>query len=348
MMSPFANQKPNEDLFYSGQGYSDRICIIQIRCSKCQREHIQDGQGMLLHDNSMVKCKGCGHRFRIKSNIKNKYELQDIKHIARTIGVCISKGGVGKTTTAVNLSAGLARAGFKVLLIDTDTQGQDSYALGIKQPKMGLREFLIDKPSIKEASVMARENLWLLAGGKSLAGVKRLIDQQIFGGEKFLAKALMPLENSFDYIIIDTSPGWDPIAINVLFYVKEVLSPISLNVMSMHGLIEFLKSLFSIKKYRKDISLKYILPTFSDHNVSSQKKILNKLKQLYGEILCNPVRYDPILAKSPAFGQTIFEYAPGSGGAIDYKKLIHKVTGDNEFKRNGNKIHEIRFDSINS
>ena len=82
--------------------------------------------------------------------------------------------------------------------------------------------------------------------------------------------------------------------------------------------------------------------------MSSQKKILNKLKQLYGEILCNPVRYDPILAKSPAFGQTIFEYAPGSGGAIDYKKLIHKVTGDNEFKRIGNKIHETSFDSINS
>jgi chromosome partitioning protein len=341
MMGPFANQKLNEDLSYSGKGYSDRICFIQIRCSKCHREHIQDGQGMLLHDNSMARCKGCGHTFRIKSNIRNKFELQDIKHIARTIGVCISKGGVGKTTTAVNLSAGLARAGFKVLLIDTDTQGQDSYALGIEQPKMGLREFLIDKSSINEASVMARENLWLLAGGKSLAGVKRLIDQQIFGGEMFLAKALMPLENSFDYIIIDTSPGWDPIAINILFYVKEVLSPISLNVMSVHGFIGFLKSLSSIKKYRKDISLKYILPTFSDNNVSSQKKILNKLKQLYGERLCNPVRNDPILAKSPAYGQTIFEYAPGSDGAIDYNELIHRVASDNEFKKMAASRHFI-------
>ena len=339
MMGPFANQKLNEDLSYSVKGYSDRICFIQIRCPKCHREHIQDGKRMPLHDNSVARCKGCGHTFKINSHIRNKYELQDIKHIARTIGVCISKGGVGKTTTAVNLSAGLAREGSKVLLIDTDTQGQDSYALGIEQPKMGLREFLIDKSSINEASVMARENLWLLAGGKSLAGIKRLINQQIFGGEMFFAKALMPLENSFDYIIIDTSPGWDPIAINVLFYVKEVLSPISLNVMSVHGFIGFLKGLSSIKKYRKDISLKYILPTFSDNNVLSQKKILNKLKQLYGEKLCNPIRYDPIIAKSPADGQTIFEYAPGSGSAIDYKKLLHKVTDDNELRRMAESRH---------
>ena len=335
MINRFANQKPNKDPAYSGKGYADLISIVQVQCPNCNREHILEGQSILLQDNSVSICKGCGHRYLIRSHIKNKFELSDIKHITRSIGVCISKGGVGKTTTAVNLSAGLARAGYKVLLIDTDTQGQDSYALGIKQPKMGLSEFLRDKPSIKEASIMARENLWLLSGGKSLSSIKRMIDQKDYGGEMVLSEALMPLENNFDYIVIDTSPGWDPIAINVLFYVNEVLTPISLHAMSLQGLMEFLKSLSSIQKYRKDVSLRYVLPTVFDNNVYSQIKMLKKLKQLYGEILCPPVRYDPCLAISPAFGKTIFEYAPKSASAIDYKKLIQKVTADNGFQKFG-------------
>lgn len=347
-MNQFENQKPNEDLSYLDKGHAGGISMIQVFCPKCNREDIIDGHGWLLKNNSTVRCKGCHHRFKIKSQARNKFEIHDVKHIARTIGVCITKGGVGKTTTAVNLSAGLAKAGFKVLLIDTDTQGQDSYALGIKKPKMGLREFLVDNLPINDASVIARENLRLLAGGRSLASVKRLIDQKNFGGEMLLSEALVPLENSFDYIIIDTSPGWDPIAINVLFFVKEILSPISLNAMSVHGLMEFLKNLNSIQRYRNDISLKYVLPTFSNDNVFSQRKILNKLKQLYGKALCNPIRYDPIIAKSPSFGQTAFEFAPKSVSAADYKNLINRVTADNGSSSNINQIKEISFGSTSS
>src|SRR5262249_25570178 len=126
----------------------------------------------------------------------------------RKIAVFLSKGGVGKTTTAVHLAVGLARDGARVLLIDTDTQGQVGVLLAAK-PASGLAEVVAGglKPELAIASV--REHLWLLAGGQGLAGVKRLIARKDPQGEFTLAETLAPLENWFDYVILDTSPGWD-------------------------------------------------------------------------------------------------------------------------------------------
>lgn len=141
----------------------------------------------------------------------------------RKIAVFLTKGGVGKTTTAVNTAAGLARLGAKVLLIDTDTQGHVSMALGL-QPSVGLAQVLSGEFPVSEAIIEARERLWLLAGGSELAGAKRLIARKDFGGEHTLREIMTPLENTYEYVIIDTAPGWDPVNVNVLFYVDEILT----------------------------------------------------------------------------------------------------------------------------
>jgi len=210
--------------------------VITIICPKCKKKHNIDKNRIPRNEKIIARCKACTHRFPIqftdKVHEKIKKPMPKGNRAARSISVSISKGGVTKTTTAVNLSAGLALAGYKVLLVDTDTQGQDSYMLGINA-KAGLTELLTNELSPEEAIVEARKNLWLLAGGKSLAGIKRLIDRKDFGGEMTLADALTPLETQYDYIIIDTSPGWDPLTVNVLFYVKEILIPVSLDVMSL-------------------------------------------------------------------------------------------------------------------
>ena len=247
--------------------------------------------------------------------------------VTRRISVSLSKGGVGKTTTSVNLSAGLALAGYKVLLVDTDTQGQSAYNLG-KKPGAGLTELLTGELSAEEAITEARKNLCLLAGGRALAGVKRIIDKKSFGAEWTLSEALNKVDHEYDFVIIDTSPGWDQLTINVLFYATEILVPVALEVMSLQGLSEFMKSLSSIHKYRQDIALKYVLPTFMDTRVKHPQEIFKKLKQLYSEFICKPIRYNENFSEAPSYGKTIFEFAPGCNGALDYKELIRKVTQD--------------------
>ncbi|MDF1615048.1 AAA family ATPase [Desulfurivibrio dismutans] len=306
-------------------------------CPHCKQQYNIE-EGKIPPNVKNVKCKNCGQQFPLQRTPAASPQSSPSPLVTpgsqpvRRIGVCISKGGVGKTTTSVNLAAGLAYAGYRVLLVDTDTQGQDSFVLGVR-PKGGLTELVTEELTPEEAIFKARERLWLLAGGKSLAGLKRLIDRKDFGGELTIAETLKKLESQFDYIVVDTSPGWDPLTVNVLFYVNEVLTPVSLEIMTLQGLVEFLKSLSAIQKHRKDVALKYILPTFHDQRVKKCNNILEKIQELYGHMLCKPIRHNVHLSESPSAGQTIFEFAPGSTGAEDYRELVRKVANNDKLFR---------------
>lgn len=338
-----------------------------ITCPKCGKKHkvkLEDlQQNKSLGKKIAARCKSCSHKFPVKIDellksdgektadktdkpgkseklkkapepeakpgIKAEPEENSPKSGPgiRKICVTLSKGGVGKTTTSVNLSSALALAGHKVLLVDTDTQGQSAYNLG-KKPRAGLTELLTGELAPEECIIRARKNLWLLAGGKSLAGVKRIIDKKTFGAEFTLAEAMKDIEDRYDYIIIDTAPGWDQLIVNVLFYCTEVLVPVALEVMPLQGLSEFMKSLGSIQKYRKEVALKYIVPTFMDTRVKGPENILTQLEKLYAEYICTPVRYCESLSEAPSYGKSIFEFAPGCTAASDYRELAKKVEAD--------------------
>ena len=246
----------------------------------------------------------------------------------RKIAVCLSKGGVGKTTTAINLAHGLSMSGENVLLIDCDTQGQAAKALGVN-PELGLAELLTENAKPEEALYEARERLWLLAGGRTLAGAKREIDRRPFGGEMALSEAMEPFEGKFDFVIIDTAPSLDILSINVLFYSKEVLTPVSPDILTLHGVIDFLQqSVMGVQKYHKDLIVKYIVPTFYDLRVKKSQEILEQLKKYFPEQLCEPIKYNVRLSEAPGFGQTIFEFDPKSTGAKSYQSLTEKVRND--------------------
>jgi chromosome partitioning protein len=245
----------------------------------------------------------------------------------RKIAVALSKGGVGKTTTAINLAAGLALSGQQVLLIDLDTQGQAAKALGLR-PAHGLAEMIMESLAPEQVLAQAREGVWLLAGGRTLAGLKRVIARKDFGGEQTLAEALTSLEGRFDQVLVDTAPAWDTLMVNALFYAEEVLIPVSLEVMALQGLIEFVRLLEPIQKYNSSLALRYILPTFMDRRVKKSEEILAQLQGYYGDLVCEPIRYNVRLSEAPGYGQTIYEYAPASAGANDYRQLAERILRD--------------------
>jgi len=245
----------------------------------------------------------------------------------RKIAVALTKGGVGKTTTAVNLAASLAREGRAVLLVDVDTQGQAGRALGV-QPDDGLAALMMAEMSPEEALTEARPNLWLLSGGGGLAGVKRMIARKDFGGERTLAEAMLPLAGRFDYVILDTAPGWDTLAVNALFYADEILSPVSMEILTLQGLQAFLQNVRAIQTYHSDLRLRYVLPTFYDRRVKKSSEIIEQLKTYFPDEICHPIRYSVRLSEAPGYGQTIFEYAPKSTGVADYTLLARRLIED--------------------
>lgn len=224
----------------------------------------------------------------------------------RKIAIALSKGGVGRTTTAVNLADCLAREGHTVLLIDTDTQAQCSRLLGVEPGAVGLAELLEDVP-VSPMSI--RENLWFLPGSQGLAQAKRLIAREDVRSEEVLSEKLKQFDGKYDFVILDTSPGWDSLSVNVLFYADEVLCPVSMEVLAVDGFLTFLRNIELIRKY-KDVAVGYILPTFIDGRVKKSQEILEQLIVHFGERVCNPIRYSVKLSRAPGYGETIFDYSP--------------------------------------
>ncbi len=238
----------------------------------------------------------------------------------RKIAIANRKGGVGKTTTAVNVAAGLAMAGIRTLLIDTDSQGHCSRSLGADGSR-GLAD-LLEGQEVNPIEV--RSNLYLISGGRELVGSVRLMARENISPERVLSNVLKRYENEYDFVLLDTGPGFTEMSINVLFYADELLIPVSMEFLAMDGLISFLEEIDVIKKH-KAVNIKYVVPTFLDGRVKKTTEIMDQLKDHFKDALSVPIRYSVKLSESPAWGKTIFEYAPRSTVAVDYAKLVKAI-----------------------
>ena len=191
----------------------------------------------------------------------------------RKIAVALPKGGVGKTTTAVNLAHGLALQGQRVLLVDTDTQASATEHLGFDD-RSGTTTFcsfvLDDLVKKREAVTEARENLWLLAGGYSLiklsTHISRLSKKNRF--TKIPAMFDQPaLADNLDFIIFDMAPGWDNISLNVLACADQLLATVQLEELSLKAFPRFAAHVKAAMTYNRNLRFDYILPTFMDGRV---------------------------------------------------------------------------------
>lgn len=252
----------------------------------------------------------------------------------RKLAVAMAKGGVGKTTTAVNLAHGLAMLGLRVLLVDCDTQGQAAKFLGAK-PVYGLYEFITRKDksgqaiSRNSALHQCRQNLWILAGGIRLVELKNWLGEQPRETRQtILGNQLVPQQGSLDFMIFDCAPGWDVLSVNILMAVNEVLCPVALQGPSMEGLKTFFQYLQSAQKLNADLRLDYILPTMFDRRTRQSFQILEQIQKYFARQICEPIHYNVRLSEAPSRGQTIFEYEARSSGAMDYQRLIRRVLGN--------------------
>jgi len=185
-----------------------------------------------------------------------------VRATMKTIAVANAKGGTGKTITAVTLAHGLALRGQRILLVDSDTQGQAGRALGLR-PSAGLAEVIAGRLAAAQALTEARPGLQLLAGGEGLALAKREISRRDVGSEWVIAEALEPLDGDFDMAIVDTGPGWDVLTINAIFASGAVLAPVSLEPLALMGLADFARGLEKVPRYHQ-APLRWVLPTFAD------------------------------------------------------------------------------------
>lgn len=245
----------------------------------------------------------------------------------RIIAVAMTKGGVGKTTTAVNLSHGLARRGHRVLLVDADTQGQCAKALGVAAEPT-LTDVLMGEASVLEAVNRARENLDLVASDHHLTRAALDIARRAEGGHLALAEALAPAARRYDFGIIDAAPGVDAVAVNVLGCADDVLAPVALNPAALAGVFEFVRHVERVARHNRKLVLRWLLPTFHDMRIRQTDEMLAQLRNHFGERMCKPIRVNVDLAEAFGWKRSIFEHAPRSRGAADYKRLVDEVQAE--------------------
>lgn len=249
--------------------------------------------------------------------------------MTRIIAVSNQKGGVGKTTTAVNLSAALAEMGSKVLLIDMDPQGNATSGVGINKndPENTMYELILGDAEYEDVLIKTEyDNLWLMPSDINLSGVEIEL-LEVDRREYRLKDVLEPHKQDFDYILIDCPPSLNMLTVNAMTAADTVLVPIQCEYYALEGLSQLLQTIILVrKKLNPYLELEGLVFTMYDArtNLSVQvvENVKNNIKQnIYDTIIPRNVR----LAEAPSHGMPITKYAPSSTGADSYRLLALEV-----------------------
>ncbi|MBO1306348.1 ParA family protein [Enterococcus sp. 669A] len=249
--------------------------------------------------------------------------------MARIISVANQKGGVGKTTTTVNLGACLAFIGKKVLLIDSDAQGNATSGLGIRKPdvKEDIYDVLVNEVPIKETIIQTeRENLSIVPATLQLAGAEIELTSMM-ARESRLKGALSDVTDDYDFILIDCPPSLGHLTINAFTASDAILIPVQCEYYALEGLSQLLNTVRLVQKhFNPELEIEGVLLTMYDARTNLGAEVVEEVRRYFQEKV-----YDTIiprnvrLSEAPSHGKPIIDYDPRSKGAEVYQALAKEV-----------------------
>ncbi|HUR78905.1 MAG TPA: AAA family ATPase [Acidimicrobiales bacterium] len=254
-----------------------------------------------------------------------------LRSLPRVVAVANQKGGVGKTTTAVNLGAGLAELGFRVLIIDLDPQGNATTGLGINQRNLehSVYDVLLHDVALDDCiEPTAVRNLFVAPATIDLAGADiELVPA--FSRELRLRRAIESLDDSFDFTIIDCPPSLGLITVNGLAAANEVIVPIQCEYYALEGLGQLLKNVNLVSgNLNPQLEVSAIVLTMYDSRTKLADQVAQEVRNHFGERVCRMVIPRTVrLSEAPSFGQPILTFDPTSRGAVAYRELAKEVSG---------------------
>ncbi|MFW5966920.1 MAG: AAA family ATPase [Persicimonas sp.] len=318
---------------------------VDYYCSqKCRRQRAEE--------RGQVTCSACGERFeptyafqRLERDDEtvyfcsmecrkpsvNEYRRQ-ISHKSKgamRIAVLNQKGGTGKTTTTVNLGAGLAREGYRVLLIDVDSQGHVGVSLGVSGPK-SLYDVLVEEAPIEDCVVSARPNLDVLPSDETLASAEIFLARRDEDRDTLLRRRFNEAPR-YDFILLDCGPSLSLLNMNALTFADHLIVPVACDYLSLIGVKQVMKTLKKINSaLMHPIQVLGILPTFYDMRNNISDEAVKTLRGHFHDKVLPAIRVNTRLKEAPSHEKTIFEHAPSSRGAADYRRLVEWVAEQEE------------------
>ncbi len=251
--------------------------------------------------------------------------------LPRVLAVANQKGGVGKTTTSVNLGAALAELGFRVLVIDLDPQGNATTGLGIdaRNFELSMYDVMMRDASLEDCvEPTSMKNLFVAPATIALAGAEiELVPA--FSRELKLKRSIESVLDDFDYVLIDCPPSLGLITVNALAAADEVLVPIQCEYYALEGLSQLMRNVHLVaSNLNPQLDISTIVLTMYDARTKLSDQVANEVRQHFGSKVCRSVIPRTVrLSEAPSFGQPITAFDPTSRGAIAYRELAKEVSG---------------------